>query len=218
MTLDGLGVGGLQPTVRQQLAFADNACGALFDNVYFKGAGQDISTAVNYVAQSQALKTRLQKTGAWLQSVGKSAYMLEADFQKRVNAVSLDSFINPEGQCERLFIGDAAHQTTATLARGAANNPPYVGANTVLTQLAAGDTLVISGRPYLCSTAPTNDAGAAMVLVPTPADFGPTADAYILKNVRRDGGQRNKVFAMWQPPVGIFDHDGVLGAGNEELV
>ena len=34
MTLDGLGVGGLQPTVRQQLAFADNACGALFDNVY----------------------------------------------------------------------------------------------------------------------------------------------------------------------------------------
>ena len=55
MTLDGAGIPapgsglGSQPTVRQQLAFADSACGNLYDNVYFKGAGQDISTAINYV-------------------------------------------------------------------------------------------------------------------------------------------------------------------------
>ena len=62
------GEGGNQPTISQQLAFADSACANLFDNVYFKGAGQDISSAVNYVAQSAALKNRLQKSGAWLQS------------------------------------------------------------------------------------------------------------------------------------------------------
>ena len=67
MTLDGLGVPvnglGSQPEIREQLAFADSACGNLYDNVYFKGAGQDISTVVNYVGQSNALKNRLQKTG-----------------------------------------------------------------------------------------------------------------------------------------------------------
>ena len=54
------GEGGNQPTISQQLAFADSACANLFDNVYFKGAGQDISSAVNFVAQSAALKNRLQ--------------------------------------------------------------------------------------------------------------------------------------------------------------
>ena len=53
MTLDGFGIPvagvGAQPTVFEQLAFADSCCGNLYDNVYFKGAGQDISTAVNYV-------------------------------------------------------------------------------------------------------------------------------------------------------------------------
>ena len=44
------GAGALQHTTSQQLAFADNACACLHDNIYFKGAGQDISAAVNYVA------------------------------------------------------------------------------------------------------------------------------------------------------------------------
>ena len=135
MTLEGAGnlAGGLvlQPTVRQQLAFADSACGNLFDNVYFKGAGQDISTAVNYVGQSNALKNRLQKTGAWLNSIGKSSYMLESDFQKRVNQVSRDTYINPEGECERLFVGNEANQLTGTIAITAATGA-ITGVNTAL--------------------------------------------------------------------------------------
>ena len=34
MTLKG--AAGAQPTISQQLAFADSACGCLFDNIYFK--------------------------------------------------------------------------------------------------------------------------------------------------------------------------------------
>ena len=101
------GAGGNQPTISQQLAFADSACANLFDNVYFKGAGQDISSAVNYVAQSAALKNRLQKSGAWLQSVGKSAYMLNADFQERVAAVSSDDRLNASSQQEYAAVADA---------------------------------------------------------------------------------------------------------------
>ena len=220
MTLDGAGIPapgsglGSQPTVRQQLAFADSACGNLYDNVYFKGAGQDISTAVNYVGQSNALKNRLQKTGAWLASVGKSAYLLESDFQKRVNQVSSDTYLDPDGECERLFVGDATHQLTGTVLITAATGV-LTGADTALLQLKKGDTLVVAGVPYTCSVAPTVDAGATGAVLPKPAaDIGPIADAYIIKNKRRDGGQRNKVYALWQPPIGIFDHDGVLGAGD----
>ena len=219
MTLDGLGVPvnglGSQPEVREQLAFADSACGNLYDNVYFKGAGQDISTAVNYVGQSNALKNRLQKTGSWLQSVGKSAYLLESDFQKRVNQVSMDTFINPEGECERLFIGDDTHQLTATVAITAATGA-IVGGNTNFMQLKVGDTLVVAGIPFVCSVAPTVATGnTAGCVLPLPvANIGATADAHIIKNRRRDGGQRNKVYALWVPPIGIFDHDGILGAGD----
>ncbi len=76
------------PLQQEQLAFADNACGCLYDNIYFRGAGQEISSAISCVAHSQALKTRLQKTGSWLNSIGKSAYLMESNFQKRVNQVS----------------------------------------------------------------------------------------------------------------------------------
>ena len=218
MTLDGLGVPadglGSQPTLRQQLAFADSACGNLYDNVYFKGAGQDISTAVNYVGQSNALKNRLQKTGSWLQSVGKSAYLLESDFQKRVKQVSRDAGINPEDEGERVFIGDDTHQLTGTVALTAATGTTQ-GADTNLMQLKIGDTLVVAGVPYTCSVAPTNADGTNGRVIPRPtADTGAITDAYIIKNKRRDGGQRNKVYALWVPPIGIFDHDGILGAGD----
>ena len=102
MTLTGLG--NVQPTTSQQLAFADSCCANLFDNVYFKGAGQDISAAVNYVAQSSALKNRLEKTGAWMNSVGKSAYMLNSDFQERVAAVSSDDRLDASSQQEYVAV------------------------------------------------------------------------------------------------------------------
>ena len=123
------GAGGNQPTISQQLAFADSACANLFDNVYFKGAGQDISSAVNYVAQSAALKNRLQKSGAWLQSVGKSAYMLNADFQERVAAISSDDRLNASSQQEYAAVADANGQGTVTIAMPAGS---VAGANTKL--------------------------------------------------------------------------------------
>ncbi len=214
MTLNGAGLNGVQPTLRQQLAFADGACNALYDNVYVKANNSDISTLTNYVAQTGAIKNRVQKTGAWLQSVGKSAYMIESDFDKRVSAISRDAAAFPDGQQKRLFIGNAANQLTATVAITAATGA-IVGVNTNLLQLAVGDMLVVDGVTYTCHTAPTNALGNAGVVIPfPPADVAATEDAYIIKNIRKDGGQRNKVFALWQPPVGLFDYGGHLGSGE----
>ena len=93
-----------QPVTGDQLAFADDAMACLYNNVYFRAGGQDVSSIVNYVPQAHALKTRVMKSGAWLNSVGKSAYMLEADFQKRVTQVAADSILYAEGQGEYVSV------------------------------------------------------------------------------------------------------------------
>ena len=112
--------------------------------------------------------------------------MLESDFQKRVNQVSRDSFVNPEGQGERLFIGDDAHQLDATVAITQATGA-LAGVNTALLQLKKGDTLVVLGVPYTCVVAPTADNGTAGVVLPAPLiTVAATEDAYIMKNTRRD--------------------------------
>ena len=314
MTLKG--AAGAQPTISQQLAFADSACGCLFDNIYFKGAGQDISTAVNYIAQSAALKNRLQKTGAWLASVGKSAYLLNSDFQERVVQVSSDDLLDVSSQQEYAAVGGDDGQGTVIISMPAGT---VVGINTKLTLLSVGDLLVVGGQKFRVMVAATTDIGANMVVSPTLAltqttndrtilgfpaqntvgyvattgvitfaagggavppdvrvifpigsyfafdgtaaagtdnvlmeviahtsaliigvrpvvaanvavgavDFqrvsgsaspvritGLAGQVYGLNMKRSDGGQRNSVFALWQPPIGIFDHDGVLGAGD----
>ena len=330
MTLKG--AGSAQPTISQQLAFADSACGCLFDNIYFKGAGQDISTAVNYIAQSAALKNRLQKTGAWLASVGKSAYLLNSDFQERVAQVSSDDLLDVSSQQEYAAVGGDDGQGTVVISMPAGT---VVGVGTKLLLLSVGDLLVVGGQKFRVITAATTDVGNTMVVSPTttgtssasmqinrfeqgfdegdsgandrnravyvdatgiitfdrnggavipnvaaiypvgsyfaysflqgvvlatnqqkfkplrvlasnattitttplalganiagdgrdswllikadpaaPTIVGAAGQVYGLNMKRSDGGQRNSVFALWQPPIGIFDHDGVLGAGD----
>ena len=78
-TSDAAGTGN-QPTISNQLAFADNVAACLYNNAYFKAGGQDVSSIVNYIPQASALLHRTSKSQAWLNSIGKSAYMLNADF------------------------------------------------------------------------------------------------------------------------------------------
>ena len=164
MTLKG--AGSAQPTISQQLAFADSACGCLFDNIYFKGAGQDISTAVNYIAQSAALKNRLQKTGAWLASVGKSAYLLNSDFQERVAQVSSDDLLDVSSQQEYAAVGGDDGQGTVVISMPAGT---VVGINTKLQLLSVGDLLVVGGQKFRVMVVATTDLGANMVVSPTLA-------------------------------------------------
>ena len=52
-----------QPVTGDQLAFADDAMACLYNNVYFRAGGQDVSSIVNYVPQAHALKTQVMKSG-----------------------------------------------------------------------------------------------------------------------------------------------------------
>ena len=61
-----------QPLLREGLAFAENACANLFNNVSFKAGGQSVSEINSFVPQASMLRMRTSKTQAWQKSVGRT--------------------------------------------------------------------------------------------------------------------------------------------------
>jgi len=206
---------GVQPTVSNQLAFADNATACLYNNAYFKAGGQDVSSIVNYIPQASALLNRTSRSRAWLNSIGKSAYMLNADFQERVNITASDDLLNVSSQQEYVAAGgyDGVGTVTISQVTGA-----VLGVNTLLNLLAIGDILVVGGVHFKVTTAATNATGTNMrvsAVFVTSGDI--TGIVYGLKMKRRDGGSRNIINVKFQPPIGIFQHHEPMGAGQYSL-
>ena len=58
------------PTAGDLVAFADNPCGNLFNNIYFNCGGQTISQITNGVPQIDIVKSRLTKNSVYNKSIG----------------------------------------------------------------------------------------------------------------------------------------------------
>lgn len=65
-----LTVGGEAPTLLDTVAFADNCCGNLFNNIYFNMGGQTVSQITNGVPQIEIIKSRLSKNPVYNASIG----------------------------------------------------------------------------------------------------------------------------------------------------
>jgi hypothetical protein len=89
-------------------------CGNLYNNVYVRAGGQDVSSIVNYVPQAQQVKNRLDKSGAWLDTVGKDSFGCDADFQTRVNNTAANA-PGVEEETQLVGLGDITHRKTATI-------------------------------------------------------------------------------------------------------
>jgi hypothetical protein len=83
--------GTTQPVLADDVAFANGACGNLFDNVYFYAGGQNVSSITNYCGQAHSAGYRLRKSGAWLNTIGKDAWGINSSFDLRHQLVSSDS-------------------------------------------------------------------------------------------------------------------------------
>jgi len=204
-----------QPTYQDQMAFADGAVSCLYTNVYFRAGGQDVSSIVNYVPQAHALKTRVMRSGAWMNSVGKSAYLVEADFQKRVAQIASDDPLfadAQEGSYINLTTAPAIPNNVDITAAGLVNTAAAGSVVPIYANLAVGDYVTVNnGSAYRVEV-----AGAAGVLTLSYRGAALTNAnlSYGIRSVRRDGGQRNVVYALWQPPIGIFQHDKPMGPGD----
>lgn len=240
----------LQP--RQLTAFADNAVGNLYDNAYFRGGEQDISSLTQYCAQASALKVRMGRSLPWLKSMGSAVAINESSFQKRMLAVSQYPGSNTGGGASALgqasltgegaydardiyrpYLGSAATPAVtpenfagATLSC-AAGDTAILGVNTdfvtgmplgsapVGGSVLPGDILVISGVPYIIRSVTDGLNLTIASNGPTIAVIAATTDWFIVRSDPIRAPQAfNKVFAIWQPPLGIFDYDEELGSGN----
>ena len=65
------------------LALADNFCGNLYNNAYFRMGGQDVSSITSFLPQASILKARLDKSGAWQNQIGESVNFLDPWFESR---------------------------------------------------------------------------------------------------------------------------------------
>lgn len=217
-TLSNLNVAGapLQPTIANQIAFTDNMASGLYNNAYFKAGGADVSSIVSYLPQASSLLQRTSKAGSWLNSIGKSGYMLNADFQDRVNITASDDLLNVSSQQEYVAVGGYNGAGTVSIAQAGG---VVTGAGTLLTLLAVGDILVVGGVHFKVLIVADNDAGlTTMTVSATFATSGAISGiAYGLRMKRRDGGSRNVQFIMYQPPIGIFQHSEPMGSGEYRI-
>jgi len=206
------------PTRKDNLALADNVVSNLYNNCYFKAGGADVSSIVNYSAHAHQVKTRLSKSKAWLDSMGKSAYFHDPDFQSRVNTTSSDG--EQGGEVKRYQKLGSDPSLTVTI-----QNTGLV--DTTLTQLTkpeyeikVGDVLDMGGIPYYVTTAPSADSGAGVMAVkpiPTVAVVGSSVDTQVIKTYTPKTDRANSLYVQWQPPIGIFDTVGVLGSGTYRI-
>jgi len=230
-------------------AFADNAAGNLYDNVYFRGGEQDISSLTQYCAQASALKVRLGRTLPWLKSMGAGVAVNEASFMKRMLAVSqypggstaaipnasaptalqssmtnIGAYDNREIYKPVISAAYAAGNITIAAASGevkevTAGNARFQsgmpqGSNPTGGPVIPGDLLVVNGIAYEIVANASQDESKCYVSPAPLADVTTTANWFIVRSDTIRANQSfNKVFALWQPPIGIFDYNEELGSG-----
>jgi hypothetical protein len=99
---------------QKTVALSDNPLGSLFDNVYFKGGGQDISSITSYAGQGSILRQRLTRGKGWLDSMGKDAFLLDSSYDSRLNKASAGTNIGEAG-LQKLNLGSSTNRSDYTI-------------------------------------------------------------------------------------------------------
>lgn len=209
------------------VAFADDVCGSLYNNAYFRVGGQDVSVLSNYLPQCSILKNRMNRSNAWLKTIGRSASFVEADFSQRLGRLANDT---PDDVTSRPVVlpiklfDDGKDDATVSLANdGVVTGNVYTDFDDVLnpyiTGAAVRNTYIhINGFKFLVRSIPS----VTTLLVDNPAGIviAPTTDAYFVCQTPYKADGKDTLDVLWQPPLGIFDMasentvDEVMGAGD----
>lgn len=198
--------GGGGPVVGvDDLALADNVCAALFNNIYVRMGGQDVSSITNYVPQASQCKTRLDKSGAWLSNIGKSAFGCDADFASRQARTGSQS----------ILLGAVGTTIAIKAVDGRVTGAAGSLLSTGNSALNVDDKIVVNGITYTVTVPAGDDVGAACVVNPfPPADVAATTLAVKIFGESEVGEGTNNLYLTWQPPVGIWDEAKPMGSGD----
>ena len=235
-----------KPSISELVALSDNWCGNLFDSCYVNLGGQSVSNITNYLAQANALDTRVHSSQAWLKSVGQSASYDNANFSSRVNATSaqLTDANNRQQQTDPVLFESKSYSglsldegktlyakpvatgftlTQSTLTVTATSNI-FTGTHTALTLSDICSTIVIRGFPSRLISIVTNENGTQTITTSSNhAGFlegEVTSDWYLIqRNLTTSTESHNYVQGFWQPTMcGIFKHHQPMGAMDAQIM
>jgi hypothetical protein len=211
----GSATGSRQPLVEDEVALALDAGSCLYNNAYMRMGGQDVSSIVNFLPQSSIIRKRLTKTGAWLDKVGGSAYVLQSSFQERINLTAYDGDFDVNN-LDYINVGDGL--LLPTIAIDAAGL--VTGVNTLFTTaVQVGDIIVVAGYNLEVSVV-TNDTSMNVNVTPALAAFPVPATSNFevaKKSQENPSVGNNRLFIVWQPPIGFFEYAQPLGAGDYRI-
>lgn len=202
------------------VAIADNAIAACYDNIYMRLGGQDCSSITQYCTQADQVKTRLGKSGAWLDSIGAGAMMKQAPFAHRQDITSIRTTFPPGFAFQSPPDGGIPLAGTIEV-KTADGTIAGVGTalNTPPQDLKVGDVVYHPAHgTFRVSVAATADDGTSAVLTPfPPADIGATAGWVKVSGQSNSNIGKGEVYVMWQPSIGFFGCHEPVGAGDFKL-
>ena len=226
---------------------ADNACGNLYNNMYLKAGSDSISQCTQYTYQASALKSRIERPQPFLRSMGSSAGMNEASFQKRLlaytryaPAVASMTGIGAydDRDVYRPYLGIATTPISNIVAFSGATVTLTAGTAAIAGGITVAGTDFATGMPN--GSAPAggpvlpgdiivivgvpytvliNTNLTTLTVTPTPAVTVTSTDWFIVRSdTIRAPQSQNSVMVAWQPPLGIMNYDGYLGSGQFSFV
>lgn len=221
---------GVAPAIHHGIALAEGAMNNAFVQANFYAGNVSASSIVSLLPVAAQAKVRTNAQGAWQETIGKGAWGYNPSLAERIADVSTSSAV-PGGvgtvglsglddgreviyrpldpaapYVANAYAAATMVVTTAAGVSTATTIPPML-----FTAADVGATLVVQGIHYTV----TSTAGATAVVSTGAASPGTTNDWYMIKReVHRSTQTRNRVQVCFQPPIGIMDYKGLLGAGN----
>jgi hypothetical protein len=201
-----------------------NQCAALFQSAEFRLNDKTISRVSDYLPQIDTLNTRLNKSKAWIDSVGASTNWWQDSFNVRQENVARNGVIDGEvAEDDRDELG---FDPTTTLAGAAATNNITFATGTIpdlRNIFKTGDKIKINLTGNNTNEFEIINVISATVLAVKVifADFGATAFGFTRITDRKENGGSRRVTnyeITWTPPLSIFNVEHAIPACRCELI
>ena len=226
-------------TLSDNIAPNQNLASHLFQSCEFRIGSTPVSRIDNRVPQVDALKTRLNKSSAWLRTIGDSLNFTEDSFKLRQNAVCSDgSIINEQTGSGKLSTSktDLGFGPNATVELKNANSQIIID-NTIASGGGNGATIGASFRPgdvlelagvggsgfFLVNSIALSGGDQIITLTVTETLVDSVAANRTFNRIRpfaidTENSRRVSSFELiYTPALGIFDYEGALPCGDYEL-
>jgi hypothetical protein len=174
--------------------------------------GVEVSKLSSFAQQASSIKMRSGSTYQYLKSIGAECNVLEPSLSKRIQAVSSDSSVGTKLNDTHNVMYKAIDKATTISCAGGDQTFTFSGGEDTEDFINKGDEIVVRGVSYIVDVV---NANLTLSVVANDLAFNPTTNYYIItRDLKRNSQGHNKIYALYQPPIGLFDISDNLGQGD----